>query len=136
HQHLRRGTLYFRGLSALLFLNGGVVTGSVNALPGHLHTPLFGGDETAVSTIRGCTMKKLRLLVGFYRRNWISCLVLTSILTFALFQMAGFLGTVRYMNYAKSFWKDSQVGNSLYYMPTAFESEDPRSGVAKFDLEA
>lgn len=81
-------------------------------------------------------MKKLRLLGGFYRKNWISCLVLTAILTFALFQMAGFLGTVRYMNYAKSFWKDSQAGNSLYYMPTAFESEDPRSGVAKFDLEA
>lgn len=81
-------------------------------------------------------MKKLRLLGGFYRKNWISCLVLTAILTFALFQMAGFLGTVRYMSYAKSFWKDSQAGNSLYYMPTAFESEDPRSGVAKFDLEA
>ena len=81
-------------------------------------------------------MKKLRLLGGFYRKNWISCLVLTAILTFALFQMAGFLGTVRYMNYAKSFWKDSQAGNSLYYMPTAFESEDPRSGAAKLDLEA
>lgn len=26
--------------------------------------------------------------------------------------------------------------NSLYYMPTAFESEDPRSGAAKLDLEA
>ena len=81
-------------------------------------------------------MKKLRLLAGFYRNNWISCLVLTAILTFALFQMAGFLGTLRYMNYAKNFWKNSQVENSLYYMPTAFESEDPRSGAAKLDLEA
>ena len=81
-------------------------------------------------------MKKLRLLAGFYRKNWISCLVLTAILTFALFQMAGFLGTLRYMNYAKNFWKKSQVENSLYYMPTAFESEDPRSGAAKLDLEA
>ena len=81
-------------------------------------------------------MKKLRLLAGFYRKNWISCLVLTAILTFALFQMAGFLGTLRYMHYAKDFWQSSHVENSLYYMPTAFESEDPRSGVAKFDLEA
>lgn len=81
-------------------------------------------------------MKKLRLLAGFYRKNWISCLVLTAILTFALFQTAGFLGTLRYMNYAKNFWNNSQVENSLYYMPTAFESEDPRSGAAKLDLEA
>lgn len=81
-------------------------------------------------------MKKLRLLAGFYRNNWISCLVLTAILTFALFQMAGFLGTLRYMHYAKDFWQSSHVENSLYYMPTAFESEDPRSGAAKLDLEA
>ena len=40
------------------------------------------------------------------------------------------------MHYAKDFWQSSHVENSLYYMPTAFESEDPRSGVAKFDLEA
>lgn len=81
-------------------------------------------------------MKKLRLLAGFYQNNWISCLVLTAILTFALFQMAGFLGTLRYMHYAKDFWQSSHVENSLYYMPTAFESEDPRSGAAKLDLEA
>ena len=81
-------------------------------------------------------MKKLRLLGGFYRKNWISCLVLTAILTFALFQMAGFLGTLRSMHYAKDFWQSSHVENSLYYMPTAFESEDPRSGAAKLDLEA
>ena len=52
-------------------------------------------------------MKKLRLLAGFYQNKWISCLVLTAILTFALFQMAGFWGTLRYMHYAKDFWQSS-----------------------------
>lgn len=80
-------------------------------------------------------MKKLSILLGFYRKNWLSALVLIFILTFALLQITSILGTLGYMNYTKDFLLRSCLENSYYYMPMTFE-ESPRSGAAKSELEA
>ena len=68
-------------------------------------------------------MKVLRLILEIYKKNIISSIYLLIIFTISIIYASLSLGQYRYITYTKDLFVQSNLQNSIYYMPSGFSMQ-------------
>lgn len=68
-------------------------------------------------------MKVLRLILEIYKKNIISSIFLLIIFTISIIYASLSLGQYRYITYTKDLFVQSNLQNSIYYMPSGFSMQ-------------
>ena len=68
-------------------------------------------------------MKNLRLILEVYKKNIISSIFLLTIFTISIIYAGLSLGQYRYITYTKDLLVQSNLQNSVFYMPSGFSMQ-------------
>ena len=81
-------------------------------------------------------MKSFRLMLRFYKENWLSLLLLLAVTLYSTSMLMNVVSQFSYANYVKDVFSDPAVQDSVYYMPGSFENTPKGLARIKIDLES